>query len=81
MLIATMWVFTIIGDSNVRDNMTTMNMASRETMRGAQIIPSPQLKDLAASLKEIRYAILGCILLPSFDLCSIDVFKEFSFDL
>ena len=49
-----MLVFTVIGDSNVRDHMTTMNMASREVMKKAQVIASPSLNNLAAAFLEIR---------------------------
>ena len=51
-----MWVFTIVGDANVRDNMTTLNMSSREVMRKAQVLTCPPLSDLSSVLKEIRLA-------------------------
>ena len=50
----TMWVFSVVGDDNVRDNMTSLNMSSREIMRAAQIITCQPLATLAASLLEIR---------------------------
>ena len=49
-----MLIFTVIGDSNVRDNMTTMNMASRDVMKAAQIITSPAVNNLAAAFLEVR---------------------------
>ena len=53
-LFVKMLIFTVIGDSNVRDNMTTMNMASRDVMKAAQIITSPAVNNLAAAFLEVR---------------------------
>ena len=47
-------LFTVLGDSNVRDNMTALNMASREVMKKAQIIPCPSMSSLGSALSGIR---------------------------
>ena len=47
-------VFSIIGDRNVLDNMTSYNTASREVMQSAQIINCPALSELAKAFLEIR---------------------------
>ena len=47
-------VFSIIGDRNVLDNMTSYNTASREVMQSAQIINCPALSELANAFLEIR---------------------------
>ena len=54
-------LFTIIGDSNVRDNMTALNIASREVMKRAQIISCPPLSGLGSSFSEIRPETDVCI--------------------
>ena len=48
-------MFSIIGDSNVVDNMTSFNTASRDVMQRAQVLDCPGLNDLATVLQEIRY--------------------------
>ena len=47
-------VFTVIGDSNVVDNMTSFNTASREVMKGAQVITCPILSKLSEAFMTIR---------------------------
>ena len=47
-------LFSIIGDANVRRNMTTLNVASRVTMKSAQIIDCVQMSTLDAALQEVR---------------------------
>ena len=47
-------VFSVLGDRNVVQNMTTLNMASREAMQKAQLITCPALKDLASAVDQIR---------------------------
>ena len=47
-------IFSVIGDRNVRDHMTTLNVASREAMKGAEIISCPSLINLASVFTEIR---------------------------
>ena len=47
-------LFTILGDANVKDNMTALNMASREVMKKAQIIPCPAMSNLGLALYGVR---------------------------
>ena len=47
-------LFTIIGDRNVTQNMTTLNMASRVAMQKAQVIPCPALQDFPTALNAVR---------------------------
>ena len=47
-------LYTIIGDSNVRRNMTGLNMASREVMKTAEIIDCTLMSTLDASLNSVR---------------------------
>ena len=47
-------VFTVIGDSNVVDNMTTFNTASREVMKGAQVIACPVFSKLSEAFMSVR---------------------------
>ena len=54
-------LFTVIGDSNVRDNMTSLNMASREMMRHAQLIACPSLSGLGTALAEVRAESNVCV--------------------
>ena len=46
--------FSIIGDANVRRNMTGLNVASREVMKAAQVIDYVGLTPFASALQEIR---------------------------
>ena len=54
-------LFTIIGDNNVLQNMTSLNTASRESMKKAQIIPCPPLSTFEAALNGIRSESSVCI--------------------
>ena len=47
-------LFSIIGDANVRRNMTGLNVASRLSMKSAQVIDCVLLSSLAASLQEVK---------------------------
>ena len=47
-------LFSIIGDSNVRRNMTSLNIASREVMKRSQIIDCASLASLESSLREVN---------------------------
>ena len=47
-------VFSVIGDRNVRDHMTTLNIASREAMKGAEVLSCPSVSNLATVFSEIR---------------------------
>ena len=52
---------SIIGDANVRRNMTGLNVASREAMKNAQIIDYPGLTPIDQALQEIRSESTICI--------------------
>ena len=47
-------IFSIIGDANVKRNMTQLNVASREAMKSAQVIECISLSTLDAALQEVR---------------------------
>lgn len=47
-------VYTIIGDANVRRNMTALNVASREVMKKAEVIDCVQLTTLDSALSKVR---------------------------
>ena len=47
-------IFSIIGDQNVRWNMTGLNVASREIMKTAQVIDCSTLATLEAALNEVK---------------------------
>ena len=47
-------LYSVLGDTNVVQNMTTLNMASREAMQKAQLITCPALRDLASAVDQIR---------------------------
>ena len=55
------WLFSIVGDSNVRRNMTGLTMASREVMKTSQIIDCGSLSSLDAALGEVRKESNVCI--------------------
>ena len=50
-------LFTLIGDSNAVDNMTSFNTASREVMKGAQVIPCPILSKISEAISSIRFVL------------------------
>ena len=54
-------LFTIIGDGNVRRNMTGLNIASRPSMKSAQII-DVSVASIEPSLTEIRAESNVCII-------------------
>ena len=47
-------VYTVIGDSNIKRNMTSMNIASRTVMKDCQVIDCPSLDNLEAALASVR---------------------------
>ena len=55
-------LYTIIGDANVRRNMTGLNVASRESMKSAQIIDFLGLTPIDQALAEIRPESSFCII-------------------
>ena len=54
-------LFSIVGDSNVRRNMTGLNIASREAMKSAQVIDCELLSSLEAALAEVRAESTICV--------------------
>ena len=50
-------MFSIVGDSNVVDNMTSFNTASREVMKSAQVIPCPVLNKIPEAFQVIRFVV------------------------
>ena len=61
-------LFTIIGDGNVRRNMTGLNVASRETMKTAQIIDHLGDSSINVALQEVRSESQVCIIAAITDL-------------
>ena len=55
-------MFTILGDSNVRRNMTQMNCRAGIHMSGAQQISCGKLEVLAESLRAVRFESTICVL-------------------
>ena len=47
-------LFSIIGDANVRRNMTGLNIASRESMKSAQILDCSSMSELDTALQDVR---------------------------
>ena len=47
-------LFTIIGDNNVKRNMTGLNIASREAMKSSQVIDCFATSTFDAALSEVR---------------------------
>ena len=47
-------LFTMIGDANVRRNMTGLNIASREVMKSAQVIDCASPATLDAAQNDVR---------------------------
>ena len=47
-------LFTIVGDLNIKRNMTGLNVASREAMKSAQIIDCVSMSTLDDALNEVR---------------------------
>ena len=61
-------LFTIIGDANVRRNMTGMNVASREVMKTAQILDYNGVGPFDAVLGQVRPESSVCIIAAITDL-------------
>ena len=47
-------IFSIIGDANIRRNMTQLNISSRDSMKTAQVIDCASLSTLDAALNDVR---------------------------
>ena len=61
-------LISIIGDGNVRRNMTGLNVASRESMKKAQVIDYLAPNSLDDAFKEIRAESTVCIIAATTDL-------------
>ena len=61
-------LFSIIGDANVRRNMTGLNVASREAMKTAQIIDYLGVTPIEQALAEVRPESSVCIVAAITDL-------------
>ena len=51
---STSWLFSIIGDDNIKRNMTGLNIASREAMKSSQVIDCFTASTFDAALAEVR---------------------------
>ena len=47
-------LFTIIGDANVWRNLTGLNIASRESMKSAQVLDCVSFSKLDVALNDVR---------------------------
>ena len=54
-------MISVVGDDNVRWNMTGLNLASRESMKNAQVIDCSALASLDAALESVRKESSVCI--------------------
>ena len=61
-------LFTIIGDANVRRNMTALNIASREAMKSAQIVDFNGEGSFDSALASVRSESSVCIVAAITDL-------------
>ena len=54
-------LYTVIGDANVRRNMTAMNVASREAMTTARVIDCSDLASFAQALQQVSQDTTVCL--------------------
>ena len=54
-------LISVVGDNNVKRNMTTLNMASRDAMKTAQLIDCLSMASLDESLSSVRAESNVCI--------------------
>ena len=54
-------IYSIIGDSNLKRNMTSMNIASRSVMKDCQVIDCTGLDNLEVSFATVRDESTVCI--------------------
>ena len=54
-------IYSIIGDSNIRRNVTAMNIASRQALATCQVIDCPQLNNLEGALASVRDTSTVCV--------------------
>ena len=52
---------SVVGDSNIRRNFTSLNIASRESMKNAEVIDCSTLNSLDAALGDVRSESSQCI--------------------
>ena len=64
-------IFSIVGDSNVRRNMTALNIASRESMKNAEVIDYVAPASFSATLSSVRVESNVCIVSAITDLLII----------
>ena len=58
---STVQLYSVLGDQNVVQNMTTLNMASREVMKASQVISCPSLQDFESVPSKIRDDATVCL--------------------
>ena len=54
--------FSLVGDSNVRRNLTSSVTTDRPTMANAQLIPSGRLSSFASALESVRLEADACVI-------------------
>ena len=58
-------LISVVGDSNVRRNMTSLNMSSRETIKSSEVIDCSNIASLDSALRSVRkesnLCIVACI--------------------
>ena len=54
-------IFSVIGDANVKRNMTSLNIASREVMKNAQVIDYLGVSPIDQALSDVRQESNICI--------------------
>ena len=54
-------IYSVIGDSNIRRNMTSMNIASRQVMSDCQLIDCPPLSGLEEAFTSVRAESTVCV--------------------
>ena len=54
-------LISVVGDSNVRRNMTSLNIASREAMKNAEVIDCSDMTSLDSALANVRSESNQCI--------------------
>ena len=52
---------SVVGDSNVRRNFTSLNIASRESMKNTEVLDCSTLNSLDAALGDVRSESSQCI--------------------
>ena len=61
-------LISVVGDSNVRRNMTSLSMASRESMKSAEVIDCSLISSFTSALNSVR---------PESNLCIVACITEF----